>query len=98
MTKDDVAHLARLSRLALTPTELERYTHEVSSIVEYVSTIKALSGGEKAETPAVGALFNVARPDVVTVPGGSYTESLLAAFPEREGRFLKVKKILSHDE
>jgi aspartyl-tRNA(Asn)/glutamyl-tRNA(Gln) amidotransferase subunit C len=98
MTKEEIAHLARLSRVALTSAELDSFHGQISSILEYVSTVNAIAALDQPEEPEVGKVHNVFRADCVTVPPGSYTEVLLAAMPAREGQFLKVKKILSHDE
>jgi len=98
MTKEEIAHLARLSRVALTPAELDHFHGQISSILEYVGTVNAIAADEVSGEPTVGAVHNVFRADEVTVAPGSYSETLLAAMPAREGRFLKVKKILSQDE
>lgn len=98
MTKDEIAHLARLSRVALTPAELDNFHTQISSILEYVSAVNAIAAEEVGGKPSVGVVNNVFRKDEVTVEPESYTETLLAAMPARDGRFMKVKKILSQDE
>lgn len=98
MTKEEIAHLARLSRVALTPAELDNFHTQISSILEYVSTVNAIAADDVRGEPEVGVVHNVFRTDEVTVAPESYTEALLAAMPAREGRFMKVKKILSQDE
>jgi len=97
MNKDDIVHLARLSRIALTPTELERFEAQISSILEYVSTVNKIAGDGDGE-PQVGHRYNVFRTDMVTNESEQYTETLLAAAPERRGRYVAVKKILQIDE
>jgi Asp-tRNA(Asn)/Glu-tRNA(Gln) amidotransferase C subunit len=49
-------------------------------------------------SPTVGAVHNVYREDVVRHEPDQYTEALLAEAPDRQGRYLKVKKILQQDE
>jgi aspartyl-tRNA(Asn)/glutamyl-tRNA(Gln) amidotransferase subunit C len=97
MKKADIQHLARLSRIAVTDTEAEALQGEISSILDYVGQIQKMTGtGETEKTP--GAIYNVMRADEITNEPGQYTEAIMAEMPAREGRFMKVKKILSNDE
>ena len=98
MTKEEIEHLAQLSRIALTPEEIEAFLKEIASILEYVGAVNAISGEGQPVTPQVDGHYNVFRTDEITNTPGMYTEVLLAAMPEREGRFMKVKKILQQDE
>lgn len=98
MTKEEVEHLARLSRIALSPEEVAGFGEQITSILAYVSTVNAIAADSVDETPAVGAVCNVFRADEVSVPSRTHDIDLLASMPETEGRFLKVKKILSQDD
>jgi aspartyl-tRNA(Asn)/glutamyl-tRNA(Gln) amidotransferase subunit C len=97
MKTDDVQHLARLARIAITDTEASQFTSDIDAILEYVSDVQAVAGTE-AVTPTVGPVHNVFRADVVTNEPGQYTDVLLDAMPETDGRFMKVPKILSQDD
>lgn len=97
MHTDDVQHLARLARIAITDTEAQQFTQEIDAILDYVSAVSDVA----AETPAgpvLGPVRNVFREDAVSNQPDQYTEVLLAAMPETDGRFMKVKKILSNDD
>jgi aspartyl-tRNA(Asn)/glutamyl-tRNA(Gln) amidotransferase subunit C len=97
MTKEEVIHLAKLSRLELTPTEIENFTTEISAILEYVSTVQDIAGDGANSSPRIGAVHNVFRKDEVTNVADEYTKDLLAEMPATEGRFMVVKKILNTD-
>ena len=97
MTKEEVIHLAKLARIELSDTELQKFTKEMSAILTYVSSIKEMVGNEVVEGPTVGDRFNVFRPDVVSNEPNSTTKEILAEMPETEGRFLVVKKILQSE-
>lgn len=97
MKKEDIEHLARLSRIAVTPSEVEALQGEISSILEYVSTIQVMAGTTLTEK-VPGAVSNVMRADVVTNEPGEYTEAIMRELPARAGEFMKVKKILTADE
>lgn len=95
ITKEEITHLGRLSRIALTPAETEAFSTEIEAIIEYVSTVTSITGDDAEVGVALGARINVLREDVVTTANGEYTETLLSAMPHRQGNFMAVKKILA---
>ena len=97
MTKEEILHLGRLSRIALTTDEVAGFQTSIDSILEYVSVVSEMVSGQESEKK-VGARYNILRPDVVTEPAGTHAEVLLDAMPKRDGRFLSVKKILNQTE
>ena len=97
MTKEEVLHLARLSRIKLSDTEVKQFAGEIDSIVSYVSQLNDIVA-EGGITKQPGAVYNVFREDEVTNESGSNTEVLMKEMPETKGRFLKVKKILDTGE
>ncbi len=97
MNREEIKHLGTLSRLALTESEIDTFSQEIDSILEYVGTVSAMVG-EGGLEKVVGARHSVMRTDEVTVMPGSFTETLLSAAPAREGAYVKVKKILDQGE
>ncbi len=97
MTKEEILHLGRLSRIALASDEVAGFQTSIDSILAYVSVVKEMVSGDEAEKK-VGARYNVLRPDVITEPAGAHAEVLLDAMPKRDGRYLSVKKILNQTE
>lgn len=97
MTKEEILHLGRLSRIALTTGEVDAFQTSIDSILEYVSVVTEMAGDGEIEKK-VGARYNVLRPDVVTEEAGTHSEILLTAMPKRDGRFLSVQKILNQVE
>ena len=91
ITKEEIEHLAKLSRIELSSGEAENLAKEVDSILGYVGQIKEVKGNIEREVPT---LRNVMREDVVTNTPGEHTGRLLDGVPSREGNYLKVKKIL----
>mgnify|MGYP001577751985 FL=1 len=96
MTKEEILHLGTLSRIKLTDAEAEKLHTEIDSILAYVGAVSDIVAATDL-TKTVGPVFNVFREDEVQNDPGAYTEDLVAAFPEREGNYLKVKKILNPD-
>lgn len=92
---DDVKKLAALARLSISDEALPKLAKEFESILAYVSQLDSLDvAGKKNERPPVR---NVFRADGEPHETGKYTEALASQFPERDGDYLKVKQIISHD-
>jgi aspartyl-tRNA(Asn)/glutamyl-tRNA(Gln) amidotransferase subunit C len=95
ITKDDIKHLADLSRMEISEAEMEKLTVEIDAILGYVGQIMNTTGDMSREVPK---LRNVMREDEPTNKTGEYTESILANAPAREKNYLKVKKILGNSD
>jgi aspartyl-tRNA(Asn)/glutamyl-tRNA(Gln) amidotransferase subunit C len=96
MTKEEILHLASLSRIKMSDEEVVKFQGEIQSILEYVGMVNSIvADTELKKVP--GPVQNVFRQDEVVNELGSYTESLVAAFPDKVGNYLKVQKILNPD-
>lgn len=93
MKKEDIEHLAKLSRIAVTEKESVALAEDITNILGYVSEIEEITGSKEGEKK-VGALFNVMREDENPHEGGKYTEDLLSQAPDRDGQYVRVKKII----
>ncbi|MFC7672221.1 Asp-tRNA(Asn)/Glu-tRNA(Gln) amidotransferase subunit GatC [Mycolicibacterium sp. GCM10028919] len=108
ISRDDVAHLARLARLSLTDGELEGFAGQLDAILAHVGQIQAVdvTGVEATDNPLAArraaatrpadGLSDVTRPDVVD-PCLTQDEALAAAPNATEGRFA-VPRILGEAE
>ena len=63
ISKDEVLHVARLARLALTDEEVERLGAQLSAILEAVGKVSELDLEGVEPTSHVVTLENVLRPD-----------------------------------
>jgi aspartyl-tRNA(Asn)/glutamyl-tRNA(Gln) amidotransferase subunit C len=88
----DVAHVARLARLALTTEELERFAGQLGAVLDHAADIAALDLGEVPPTAHPLPLTNVFREDV-PVPSLDREEVLAQAPAAEDGRF-RVPRIL----
>ena len=81
LSRDQVLHVARLARLELSEAEVERYSGELSKVLDWVETINEL--GDLAGVPPTSHVVeveNVLREDV---PRPSWPrEEMLAAAPD----------------
>jgi aspartyl-tRNA(Asn)/glutamyl-tRNA(Gln) amidotransferase subunit C len=88
ITRDDVLHVARLARLALTEEEIERLGGQLNAILEAVGKVAELDLGDVEPTSHPLALANVLADDEPR-PCLPVDEALRNA-PEREGDFFRV--------
>lgn len=96
LTPDDVAKVARLARLDLTPDELAHYTQQLGAIVGHFRDIDALDLAGVAPMTQPYPLVNVLRADEVR-PTLDRAEVLAAAPAAESGRF-RVPTILAAAE
>lgn len=96
MTKEDIQHLGRLARIRLSDDEVAAFSDEIDAILAYVSTVQDIAGDSERGV-ITSPHYNVFRDDVITNQPDEYTDALLQEMPERDGRYLKVKKILEQD-
>ena len=91
--KKEVEHLAELSRIKLSDTEIKKFQDDLGSILDYVDQVKeAVTKIDSA--PKVGLVHNVLREDKDPHNRGENREEIIESFPKKEGSHLKVKKIL----
>jgi aspartyl-tRNA(Asn)/glutamyl-tRNA(Gln) amidotransferase subunit C len=92
ISREDVEHVARLARLALTPEEVEQLTGELGVILDHAGDVSALDLGDVEPTAHPLPLVNVLRADSVR-PTLDRDEVLAAAPAAEDGRF-RVPRIL----
>lgn len=93
ISPDEVSRIAKLAKLEYSEEEKHKLTKELSDILNYVDQLKSVQ--DKADQ---GQLFddpdavNLMRDDVAeqVIPSGTF----LAAAPDKEGDFFKVKSVL----
>jgi aspartyl-tRNA(Asn)/glutamyl-tRNA(Gln) amidotransferase subunit C len=96
ISRDEVARLAKLARLALTDHELDSFAGQLDAILGYVSQIQAVDVTDVTPTGNPLKEVNVSRADVVQ-PCLTQAEALAEAPAAIEGRFA-VPQILGEAE
>jgi aspartyl-tRNA(Asn)/glutamyl-tRNA(Gln) amidotransferase subunit C len=88
ISKDEVLHVARLARLELTDEEVERFTDQLSAILEAVAKVSELDLSDIEPTAHPLDVVNVWAEDEPR-PSLSVDDALANA-PDRHGGFFKV--------
>lgn len=95
ITRDEVAHLARLARLDLREAELDHLAGQLDQILGAVARVGEVAAADIPPTSHALPLRNVMREDVVT-PGLTQEEALSGAPAAEDGRF-RVPRILGEE-
>ena len=92
LNRKDVEHVALLSRLELSETELDKYTGQLDAILEYIDVLNQVDTSAVEPMAHVLEIRNVMRADEVqpSLP----REAALQNAPEAEDGFFKVPKIV----
>jgi aspartyl-tRNA(Asn)/glutamyl-tRNA(Gln) amidotransferase subunit C len=91
ISRDEVLHVARLARLALTDEELERLTDELGAILEAVGVVAELDLADVPPTSHPLDLVNVCDEDEPR-PSLSLDE-VFANAPDRDGDSFRVPPV-----
>jgi aspartyl/glutamyl-tRNA(Asn/Gln) amidotransferase C subunit len=89
---DLVRHIARLSRIELTESQMAAFSRQLASILVYFDKLKELDTANVEPMAHAVERTNVLADDV---PRPSLTpEQALANAPQRDGDFFKVPKVI----
>lgn len=95
LSLDDVAHIARLARLDLTPEEALRYQTELSAILTYVNRLQELDTDAIPPTSHITETLTELRPDAVFPQPPAVQQALVSAFPDVKAGLLSVPPVFS---
>lgn len=96
ISRDEVAHLAKLARLAVTDEELDTFAQQLDVILDSVAKVAEVATEDVPPTSHAVPLTNVFRADEVR-PGLSQQQALSGAPAAEEGRF-RVPRILGEEQ
>jgi aspartyl-tRNA(Asn)/glutamyl-tRNA(Gln) amidotransferase subunit C len=91
----DVEHVAKLARLELGPTEVERMTRQLDQIISYMRSLDELGTLDPVKVPPTAHILDVSCPLRAdeAIPSGQ-DEAILERAPGRRDRFFTVPKVI----
>ena len=95
ITRDEVAHLAKLSRLALTEDELDHFAGQLDVIIGAVARVQEVAAAGIPPTTHAAQLENVYRDDVIVPPLDAAL--VLSQAPAAESERFRVPRILTEE-
>jgi aspartyl-tRNA(Asn)/glutamyl-tRNA(Gln) amidotransferase subunit C len=93
LTREQVRKVALLARLELTPAEEEKFTNQLSAILDYFEQLSELDVTDVPPTTRAIDVSNVTRQDALQPYPNR--EEILEGAPDRDGEFFKVPKIIN---
>ncbi|MEO9223545.1 MAG: Asp-tRNA(Asn)/Glu-tRNA(Gln) amidotransferase subunit GatC [Acidimicrobiales bacterium] len=95
ISRDDVAHVAKLARLQLTNGELDTFTEQLGAVLGHAADVEALDVADVPPTAHPYLLKNVLRDDVV---GPTLDrDEVLAAAPATDDHRFAIPQILGEE-
>ena len=92
ISKEQVKHIAGLARLKLTPREIDKYSQDLTVILDYIDQLKVVDTQGIDIAPEGTGGSPVLREDAA---GESLTEEqTLANAPERDEEYFRVPRVL----
>lgn len=92
LSREEVVHIAKLVRIAVTDEDIERFREQLSNILDQFEVLKTVDTEEVPPTAQSFAMDNVFRADVAGEPLSQH--ETLSNAPLREEDFFRVKAVL----
>lgn len=93
LSKEDVLKVAKLARIELSEEDVEKFSTQLSDILEYVNQLQAVDTDGVEPTAQVTGLENTWREDEVMDCPADEREAALSQAPERAANLIKVKSV-----
>ncbi len=92
LSRDEVLHIALLARLGLSEAEVDKFSEQLSNILENFEILQKVDTNNVPPTAQSVPLQNVVRDDEAAA---SLPESeVLANAPQKDGSYFKVRAVL----
>ena len=92
ISREEVLHIARLARLGLTDEEVDRFSGQLSSLLEHFEALQQVDTAGVPPTAQSVDLQSVMRDDLVRPSFPA--EDILTNAPRREGDWFRVRAVL----
>ncbi len=94
LTIKEVEHIAKLARLELNEDEKEKFSKQLSSILDYVKKLEEVNTDNIEITAQVTGLLNVFEDDKIREISEERKEKIINNAPKHENNMFKVKRIM----
>jgi aspartyl-tRNA(Asn)/glutamyl-tRNA(Gln) amidotransferase subunit C len=91
LTKEEIKKIADLGRLSLTQEEVEKYSNDLTAILDYVEQLSELD--TTGVEPMVAAVTHIKQRREDKAVNSGVQEKMLANAPEKEETAIKVPKM-----
>jgi aspartyl-tRNA(Asn)/glutamyl-tRNA(Gln) amidotransferase subunit C len=92
LSREEVLHIARLARLGLDEAEIDKFSEQLSNLLEHFRVLQQVDTTGIPPTAQSIALQNVIRSD--EAQASLPPDQILANAPQKEGDFFRVRPVL----
>jgi len=92
ITREEVRHIARLARIALSDSEVDSFGDQIGKLLDYMKQLDRLDTNAVAPTIHLADTGTLLRDDIVCP--FEDTEAILKSATDRAGDFFRVPRIL----
>ena len=92
LSREEVLHIARLARLGLDETEIDKFSKQLSNLLEHFRVLQQVDTTGVPPTAQSITLQNVVRGD--EAQASLSPDQILANAPQKEGDFFRVRAVL----
>lgn len=93
ISKEEVIHIAKLACLNLTDAEIERYSNDMTEILDFANRINSVNTDEVNETIGSNEQYNVFRKD--EVKECTNRDILLENAPSKDDGMFRIPKVIN---
>lgn len=97
VSKDQVEYIAKLARLKLSASEVEKMQKDLAEILDYINLLKEADIAQFSSDEFsfnLQVLKNIQRSDIVQKTDKEEIEAMLSQVPQKQDNFIKVKEVL----
>ncbi len=98
LSNNDVKYIAKLARLNVTETEVEEFSEQLSSILDYVAKLQEVNTDNVPELQHALDVENVFRDDIIEQSDESTRISAIENFSNSNGNLLEVQSVFGRNE
>ncbi|MCX6704482.1 MAG: Asp-tRNA(Asn)/Glu-tRNA(Gln) amidotransferase subunit GatC [Candidatus Woesebacteria bacterium] len=95
LTKADILHVASLAKIEISDAEVEKYSEQLSKVVDYFSALSEVDTKNIEPTNQTTGLENVTRSDLVKTENCLTQDEAVSGSDEIYNGYFKVKAILT---
>ncbi|HSX48653.1 MAG TPA: Asp-tRNA(Asn)/Glu-tRNA(Gln) amidotransferase subunit GatC [Candidatus Saccharimonadales bacterium] len=95
LTKKDTLHVSKLAKLDLTDREIDKFTTQLSNVLDHVSELSKVNTDSVEATAQTTGLTNVLREDEIDVTNCLTQDEALSGTENTDNGFIATKAILS---
>ncbi len=92
ISKDEVKHIANLARIGITKKEMDKFSHDLSSILDWIKLLEEVDITDVSPTTRVTGAINVSREDRIL--DFKEKDAIIKLFPQEKNGYDKVKSVL----